>query len=115
MRSREIDQFLDTGWYTDGTIYLNGFIYWCEATKEFETGVITFTVNRWRADCDGEFYYQYVSSDGLVDFSCVFELKDTDLDQIKQQFLRASIFDGRTFWEIRNEAIWAEPGEDYMA
>lgn len=30
-------QFLDTGWYSEATLYFNGYIYWCEAQSSNKT------------------------------------------------------------------------------
>ena len=38
------DIFLDTGWYMESTIYYNGFIYWCEAQTDSDTGITHFLV-----------------------------------------------------------------------
>ena len=30
MINANLEQFLDTGWYNEATLYLNGYTYWCE-------------------------------------------------------------------------------------
>ena len=29
MKNGKIEQFLDTGWFSEATLYLNGYTYWC--------------------------------------------------------------------------------------
>ncbi len=38
MINGNINQFLDTGWFTEATLFLNGYIYWLEAqANDIET------------------------------------------------------------------------------
>lgn len=36
MINGDLDQFLDTGWYTESTIYYKGHIFWCESDNSLE-------------------------------------------------------------------------------
>ena len=45
-----LDQFLDTGWYTEATLFYNGFIYWCEAQSDLTTNTTTFFIDKWAAE-----------------------------------------------------------------
>ena len=42
MRKDTLVQFLDTGWYTEATIYHTGYVYWCEGNTDFDTGITKF-------------------------------------------------------------------------
>lgn len=49
------EQFLDTGWYSEATLYYKGYIYWHEAqTNDKET---VFFVDRWKAQNEENQYY----------------------------------------------------------
>ena len=52
MINGNLSQFLDTGWYSEETIYFSGYIYWCEGDTNPETGISHFWVNRWRAETE---------------------------------------------------------------
>ena len=115
MKNGNLEQFLDTGWYTEAVLYYEGYVYWCEGTTDFETHVTIFMVERWRAKCDGELYHQFVTTDGkLVDYSTVLKLVDSDMDKIKKDFLESPIFGGRTFWQAEKDVIWVERGENIV-
>jgi len=108
-----LEQFLDTGWYTEAELYYDGYVFWCEATTNSDTGNTEFFVDRWRADCDGEFYHQYIGTDGkLVDYSRVLSMNGTDMDDLKKRFLMSPIFCSKAFWEVQRDIVWAEQGAD---
>ncbi len=47
MINGNLDQFLDTGWFSEATLYYNGYIYWLEAqTDDIES---VFFIDRWKA------------------------------------------------------------------
>ena len=58
MKNGNLTQFLDTGWYTEAVLYFDGHVYWCEGATDFETGITTFFVDSWKAECRKEFYPQ---------------------------------------------------------
>jgi len=35
---------------------------------------------------------------------------DSSMDRLKKRFLEASIFDGKTFWQVENKIAWLEEG-----
>ena len=70
MINGNINSFLDTGWYTESTLFFNGNVYWCEATTE--NGLTTFFVNRWKASLTDNMYYN--SHIGFF-FYLVYQLK----------------------------------------
>jgi len=58
------------------------------------------------------YYHQYLSETGeLIDCRRVLEIIGSDHDAIKQQFLTAPVFDGKTFWQVENDLIWVEEGD----
>lgn len=106
------DIFLDTGWYMESTIYYNGFIYWCEAQTNSDTGITHFFVDRWKATTsDNILYNEYRNEGKLVDYSTVYEAYDKDMDVLKKKFIEAPIFDGKSFWQVEKEIAWLDEGE----
>lgn len=111
MINGKLEQFLDTGWFTEAELYLNGHVYWCEAQRDVDTGESTFIVDRWAARLeDGIYYHSLREPDGTLQWVRVLEIKGTDLDRIKRQFLEAPIFDGKTFWQVERDIAWVDDG-----
>ena len=48
MINGNLEQFLDTGWFTDATLFLNGYIYWCESRFDENAKVSNFCVDKWK-------------------------------------------------------------------
>lgn len=111
MINGRLEHFLDTGWFSEAELFLNGYVYWCEAQRGAETGETTFVVDCWPAQLeDGKYYHSLLEPDGSLKWSRVLEIKDNDLDRIKQQFLEAPIFDGKTFWQVERKIAWVDDG-----
>ena len=111
MKNGNLTRFLDIGWFTEAVLFYNGRVYWCEGTTDFETDITNFFIDSWKAECDGEYYHQYLSETGeLIDCKRVLEITGSDHDAIKRQFLTAPVFDGKTFWQVENDLVWVEEG-----
>ena len=107
-----LQQFLDSGWYMESTIYYNGYIYWCEASTNPDTNITRFFVDRWRATTfDNILYNEYHKNGKIVDYSTVYETYDEDMDILKKKFLEAPIFDGKSFWDVEKEIAWLDEGK----
>lgn len=50
MINADLDQFLDTGWFNEATLYYNGYTYWCEGcwdkTKEKPMHFLYINIDR---------------------------------------------------------------------
>lgn len=109
MINGHLDQFLDTGWYSEATLFYNGNIYWCEAQLNTDTKMTTFFVDKWAAtNEDNTYYHSLLEKDGTLKWNRVFEMKCEDMDFVKKCFLEAPIFDGKNFWQIEKELAWLE-------
>lgn len=110
MINGNINSFIDTGWYTESTLFYKGYVYWLEATTE--NGITTFFVNRWKASLtEDKYYHSYIDNEGnLIEYSNVLKIVDSDMDRIKKFFLCSRIFDEKSFWEIENNLVWVDEG-----
>lgn len=110
MNKKEFEQFLDTGWHSDATLYLNGRIYWCEGLINSKTGMFEFSVESWDVEIINELYFKSITTkDGKrKNYKVVYECIVKDPDTAKKQFLEAKIFDGKSFWETEHELRWLE-------
>ncbi len=112
MINANLTQFLDTGWFNEATLYLNGYTYWCEGCwDKTKDKPMHFFVYRYRSELhhneDGEPYTTRVlENNDVVDYSTVFDVWGYGEDDIKEQFLQAKIFDGKSFWEVEHEIAW---------
>lgn len=107
MINGNLDQFLDTGWFTEATLFYHGHIYWLEA-QNHKTEKI-FVVDRWEAvNEDNLYYHSVMEKDGTLIWERVLEIHEDDMEQIKQQFLESPVFDGKTFWQIEKEVVWLD-------
>ena len=106
-----LEQFLDTGWYTEAALYHKGYLYWCEAQWNDQTGIIHFFVDKWQAVNENDTYYHsLLEPDGSLSWTRVYETEDTDLDRIRKRFLLAPVFNGSSFWQVEKELVWLEDG-----
>lgn len=107
MINGNLDQFLDTGWFSEATLYYNGYIYWLEAqTDDFES---VFFIDRWKAQNeDNKYYHSILNNDGTLSYDRVLEIHGSNLDLIKKQFLEATPFEGKTFWQVEKEIAWLD-------
>jgi hypothetical protein len=107
MINGNLEQFLDTGWFSESTLYLNGFIYFCAAYAKDNNR--EYSVYKWRAtNEDNKYFHSICNDDNLVDWERVYEDSDCNLDLIKKRFLEARIFDGKSFWEVESEIAWLD-------
>ena len=113
MNNGDVGIFLDTGWYMESTLYYCGRVYWCEGFTDSETGLSTFFVDSWEAEClDGKFYRTYLDRAGEPQgYKKDLEIHGTDMDLLKKQFLMAPIFEGKSFWQVENDLTWVDEGE----
>ncbi len=111
MINGKLEQFLDTGWYSEATLYLDGYIYWCEAQKDALIGKQIFFVDKWEAiNEDNALFHSIVEKDGRIQWLRVFEIETEDIENAKKQFLEAPIFDGKNFWQVERKIAWLEEG-----
>lgn len=102
-----IRNFLDTGWYSESTLFYNGYIYWHES-QTIENKIIFF-IDRWEAiNEDNLYFHSLIETDGCLKWERVFEIQGENLDLIKKEFLETAIYDGKTFWEAEKKLCWVE-------
>lgn len=113
MINGKLSHFLDTGWYSESTLYYKGFVYWCEGYTDEPIGKSVFFVDRWKAECpDNKFYQEYKDRAGkLIGYERFYEDTDSDFDLLKKRFLQTAIFNGKSFWEIEKNLAWVDEGE----
>lgn len=112
MINGNIEQFLDTGWYSEATLFYRGYIYWCESNTNPATQQTHFWVSHWRAEMGKDMLYHSLvnAKNEYVEFEHVLDLYGTDMDKIKHDFLIAPIFEGKSFWEVESELAWLDAG-----
>lgn len=112
MINGNLQDFLDSGWYTESTLYYNGFIYWFEASTNPESNITHFFVDRWKATTtDNILYNEYHKNGKIIEYATVYDRYSKDMNILKKEFLEAPVFDGKNFWQIENDIAWLEEGE----
>jgi len=112
MINANLEQFLDNGWFNEATLYYDGHTYWCEGGFYGEDGrLIHFWVYRYKSDLfvnsEGKTYSKrHIENHDVVDYSTVFEISGKTEDEAREEFLKAKIFDGKSFWEVEKELAW---------
>lgn len=109
MINGRLDHFLDTGWFSESTLFLNGYVYWCEAQYDPKKGTTTFFIDKWAAtNEDDTYFHTLLEPDGTCNWNRVLEIEDNSLDRIKQKFLQSPVFDGKAFWQVEKEIAWLD-------
>ena len=112
MINGNLDQFLDTGWYSEAELFYNGYLYWCEDTYDSKKNLHSFKIDKWRAKTeDRKSYHSILNKNGELDYVRIYEETGEDIELIKKHFLEADIFDGKSFWQIESEIAWLDEGE----
>lgn len=103
MINANLDQFLDTGWFNEATLYLNGYTYWCEGYwKQGLEKPMHFFVYKYEAEVINKIYTKPKNEK----YKTVFDVWGYGEDDVKELFLKAKIFDGKSFWEVEKEIAW---------
>ncbi len=108
MINGNLNQFLDTGWYSEATLYYYGYTYWCEAQWNND-GIAHFFVYKYPSlNVNNEYSLTIIENDGSSTYKDVFDMAYPDIDYIKKLFLEARIFDDKSFWDVESEIAWLD-------
>ena len=116
MINANLSQFLDTGWFKEATLYYKGYTYWCEGVwYHNKEKTMYFFIHRYRSiilrEGDKIWTSRLVENGDVVDNEdTYFEAWGYGEDDVKEQFLKAKIFDGKSFWEVEKELAWYDEG-----
>ena len=103
MINANLEQFLDTGWFSEATLYLNGYTYWCEGCwNEEREKPMHFFVYKYESVVAAKIYTKPKNSN----YQKVFDIYGNSEEEVKEEFLKAKIFDGKSFWEVEKEIAW---------
>lgn len=103
MINANLEQFLDTGWFSEATLYLNGYTYWCEGCwNEEREKPMHFFVHKYESVVVDKIYTKPKNSN----YQTVFDIYGNSEEEVKEEFLKAKIFDGKSFWEVEKELAW---------
>ena len=103
MINANLEQFLDTGWFSEATLYLNGYTYWCEGCwNEEREKPMHFFVYKYESVVVDKIYTKPKNSN----YQTVFDIYGNGEEEVKEEFLKAKIFDGKSFWEVEKEIAW---------
>ena len=107
MINAELEQFLGTGWYSEATLYLNGYTYWCEGYWDMtRKPSMHFFVYKYRSKIVNQRYTQRLDNDIIGNYDIAFETWGENEDVVKAEFLKSKIFEGKSFWKVEEEIAW---------
>ena len=107
MINANLEQFLDTGWFNEATLYYEGYIYWCEGgIYHKKNNSFYFSVYRFPAQIINEKYFKRLHSE--EPFKYLYEDTGKNEDEVKERFLKAKIFNGKSFWDVEKELAWLD-------
>ena len=71
-------------------------------------------IMKWRAkNIDNEYYEDIKDENGhWIDFSQI-EMEGPNEDALREKFLKAKIWDGKSFWEVEKDLAWLDDGNEY--
>lgn len=108
MINANLEQFLESGWYGESTIYYKGYTYWCEGTwNEERKKPFHFFVHKYRSYIVDKIYTRRLVENGdVVDYSDIIDIYTKTIDEAKEYFFSSKIFEGKSFWEVESELAW---------
>ena len=111
MINGNLEVFLDTGWFTESTLFYNGYTYWFEGFYTPETKRYTFFIYKWISKLKDDMYtYRYILNNDVLGFEEIYRIEGNDWESLKIQFLQAPLFDGKSFWQVEKELIQVDDG-----
>ena len=109
MINGNLSQFLDTGWWNaDATIYYKDHIYFLDGAFN-DKHQMQLSIRKWRAkNIDNKIYENVLDSNGnLIDYK-EFKIEAATEEALREKFLKATIWDGKSFWEVEKELAWLD-------
>lgn len=107
MKNANMEQFLDNGWFNEATLYYKGYVYWCEAIWEKnKEKPMHFFVYRFPAKVIDEDYFERIPVDKPYEY--MLDIWGYGEDDVREEFLKAKIFDGKSFWEVEKDLAWLD-------
>ncbi len=109
MINGDLEHFLDTGWWnSDATIFYNEHIYFFTGYFE-ENHHMHLRIMKWKAkNIDNKIYKDIYDENGhWIDYSEI-HMDDINEDALREKFLKAKIWDGKSFWEVEEELAWLD-------
>lgn len=109
MINANLEQFLDSGWYSGATLYYEGYTYVCEGWYENadNNNPMHLVVYKYKSIICEEKYTKVVcDGENTVDFEYIIDKDFKTSAEAKQKFLTSKIFDGKSFWEVESRIAW---------
>ena len=82
MINANLEQFLDTGWFSEATLYLNGYTYWCEGCwNEEREKPMHFFVYKYESVVVDKIYTKPKNSN----YQTVFDIYGNGEEEVKEE------------------------------
>ncbi len=112
MINANLEQFLDTGWFSEATLYYKGYTYWCEGTYNYNRDKpFHFFVYKYRSvickNSKGEIFTKRMIKDhDVVDYSTIMDIYVESEEEAREIFFSSKLFEGKSFWEVEKDLAW---------
>lgn len=109
MINGDVENFLDTGWWNqDATIFYNDHIYFFDGAFNGKNEMHLW-IRKWKVkNINNKTYKNVLDEHGnLIDYK-EYKLESINEDALREKFLKAKIWDGKTFWEVEPELAWLD-------
>lgn len=111
MMNGNLEVFFDDGWFTESTLFYHGYTYWFEGHYTPETKKYTFFIDRWISKLENDLYtYRYILNHEILGYEEIYRIEGTDWKTLKEQFLSAPLFDGKSFLQAEKEFVQVYDG-----
>ena len=109
MINGNLEQFLDTGWWNaDATIFYKGFIYFLDGYFD-DKDIMHLRIMKWRAkNIDNKTFEDILGPDGDFTDDSEIWMEGPNEDALREKFLKAKIWEGKSFWEVEKELAWLD-------
>ena len=94
MINANLEQFLDTGWFSEATLFYKGYIYWCEGGLDPKLNKMYISVYRFPAEIVDNKYFKRLTPNEPFEYiyedwgNSEDEVKERLKKQIKKQIFR---------------------------
>ena len=111
MINGDVEDFLDTGWFNgDATIFYNDHIYFFDGYYDKEKdNLMHLRIMKWKAkNINNKTFKDVYDENGKwIDYEEI-EMTAPNEDALREKFLKAKIWDGKSFWEVEHELAWLD-------
>lgn len=109
--------FLNTGWKNESCLYYKGNVYWCEGYYDDKENSCHFFIRRFAGRLDkttNTADYLLDDTGDVMNYDDSYHITGNSMDELLYRFLRAKVFEGKSFWEVEKVLIWVNDSNTFV-